>query len=148
MRKISKHIATLFFVGYIPFAQGTLASLLAIPVYLAVKNNLPVYFSLTVFLLAVGFWAAGVAEKDFSRKDPHQIVIDEFASMLLVYLFVPFSMKALVIGFVLFRFFDVFKIPLLKKAETLPRGFGIMLDDIGAAILANLCLRAFAFFVK
>ncbi|UCD55544.1 MAG: phosphatidylglycerophosphatase A [Candidatus Omnitrophota bacterium] len=146
MQKISKSIATLFFVGFSPIAPGTVASLLAIVVYLLVKDNIFIYFFLTMFLLILGFWSANRARKDFPDKDPAQIVIDEFSSMLLVYFFIPFNPKFLIIGLILFRFFDISKIPPLKRLEELPAGFGIMLDDIAAAVLANLVLQVLRFF--
>ena len=145
MQKISKSIATLFFVGSSPLAPGTVASLLAIALYLLVKDNAFIYFSLTIVLLILGFWSAHLAEKSFPEKDPPQIVIDEFSSMLLVYFFIPFKVKFLIIGFILFRLFDISKIPPLKKLQTLPAGFGIMLDDIAAAILTNLLLQLLRF---
>ena len=100
MQKISKWVATLFFVGYFPLMPGTVASLLGVGLYLLVRNNTPLYLILTTVLLILGFWSASCAEKTFARKDPPQIVIDEFSSMFLVYLFVPFSAKFLITGFV------------------------------------------------
>ena len=66
--------------------------------------------------------------------------------MLLVYLFVPFSAKFLITGFILFRIFDIFKIPPIKKLQAYPAGYGIMLDDIAAAILTNIVLQVLRFF--
>lgn len=146
MRKIGNIIATLFFVGFSPVAPGTLASLLAMIIYVFVKGNAFIYYFLTMFLLIIGFWSAGLAEKSFSRKDPPQIVIDEFSSMMLVWFFIPFNPKFLIIGFLLFRFFDIVKIPPLKRLQALPSGFGIMLDDIAAAILTNLILHVLRLF--
>ena len=146
MRKIDKFISTLFFIGFCPFAPGTAASLLAVFVYFLVRSNVPLHFFLTVFFLALGFWSTSRAENSFSRKDPPQIVIDEFSSMLLAYLFIPFRLKFVIVGFFLFRFLDIFKIPPIKKLQTLPKGYGIMLDDIAAAILTNLVLQILRFF--
>src|SRR4030042_5335049 len=126
MQKISKPVATLFFIGYTPLAPGTLASLLAVGVYLIVRNNLSLYLFCTLFFLILGFWASSRAEGEFDRKDPQQIVIDEFASTMIVYIFIPFGIKFLVTGFLLYRIFDIFKIPPIKKIETLPGGYGQM----------------------
>lgn len=145
VQKINKSIATLFFIGYTPLAPGTLASLIAIAVYFLVKDNAILYLFLTLFSLVMGFVSSSAAERDFSEKDPPQIVIDEFSSMLLVYLFIPFSFRLLVIGFLLFRFFDILKIPPIKKLQSLPSGYGIMLDDIAAAILTNIILQVLVF---
>ncbi len=145
MRRIERALSTLFFVGHCPLLPGTLASLLGAGVYLLVRNNTPLYLTLTALFLALGFWSASGAEGTFRRKDPPQIVIDEFSSMLLVYLFVPFSVKFLITGFILFRIFDIFKMPPIKKLQKLPAGWGIMLDDIAAAILTNIILQVLRF---
>lgn len=145
MQSLSKLIATLFFIGYSPVAPGTLASLAALPFCVLLKDTPFLYFFITGFLLVLGFWASSRAEKAFSKKDPPEIVIDEFASMFLVYAFVPPNAKFLIAGFLLFRVFDIFKIPPLKKLQVLPQGYGIMLDDIAAAILTNIILQALRF---
>jgi phosphatidylglycerophosphatase A len=126
-------------------ASGTVASLAAVFVYLLIRKNILVYFSATALFLILGFWSSSRARENFHRKDPHEVVIDEFASLFLVYLFIPFSMKILVIGFLLFRFFDIVKIPPIKRLEDLPGGFGIMLDDIAAAVLTNIILQVLVF---
>ena len=98
-----------------------------------------------MLLLILGFWSSSRAEKYFSKKDPGQIVIDEFSATLLVYFFIPFNPKFLIAGFLLFRVFDVFKIPPMRKLQAFPAGSGIMLDDIASAILANLVLQMLRF---
>ena len=144
MQKINKLIATVFYVGYLPFAPGTAASVLAAGVYFLIKDNPALHLLLTVVFLALGFLVSSAAEKDFGGKDPRRIVIDEFAAMLMVYLFLPFSVSIFIAGFVLFRIFDIFKIPAIKKLERLPAGWGIMLDDIAAALFTNLLLQVLA----
>ena len=141
MQKIAKLIATVFYIGFCPVASGTVASFLALPIYYFLRENPYIYFFITLILLVAGFWASSRAEKEFGRKDPGEIVIDEFSAMLIVFLFIPFSVKFMVIGFFLFRIFDILKFPALKRLERLPKGYGIMLDDIAAAILANLVLQ-------
>jgi phosphatidylglycerophosphatase A len=141
MRKISKLVATLFFIGYSPVAPGTLASLLALGLYILIGHCGTLYILLTGASLLLGFWSSARAEKEFSRKDPPQIVIDEFSAMLAAYFFIPARPDLIIIGFVLFRLFDIFKFPRLKKLESLPSGYGIMLDDIAAAMLTNIILQ-------
>ena len=141
MRRVGKLFATLFYIGYCPIASGTVGSLAAVICYLLLKDNFPLLACVTVSTLAIGFWSSSIAEREFSRKDPPEIVIDEFASMLLAYLFLPYSAGVTIAGFFIFRFFDIAKIPPLRKLEALPGGYGIMLDDIGAAILTNIALR-------
>jgi phosphatidylglycerophosphatase A len=88
---------------------------------------------------ALGVWVAGEAERLFGIKDASPIVIDEIAGMLLTYYAVPVALLPLLVGFVGFRFFDILK-P-LPQLEQLPGGWGIMLDDLFAGLLAQGCLR-------
>ncbi|MFH1381127.1 MAG: phosphatidylglycerophosphatase A [Candidatus Omnitrophota bacterium] len=141
MQKIAKQIATLGGVGYFPAAPGTIASIIAVGIYLLIGKNSLLYFSIMPIALAIGFWASQASIKEFEVKDPPQVVIDEFSAMLLVYAFIPFKPAFIVAGFVLFRIFDIFKMPLIKKLEALPGGSGIMMDDIAAAVLTNLILQ-------
>ena len=145
MKKITKIVATLFFIGYLPVAQGTVASAAALSVCFFLSRYPAVYIAATFVLLALGFWASSYAESEFDKKDPREIVIDEFSSLFIVYLFIPFTLKIAIIGFILFRALDIFKLPPIKRLETLPGGWGIMLDDIAAAILTNLILQVLVF---
>lgn len=137
----AKQIATLGPIGYIPAAQGTVASLVAVGLYVLVKKYTFLYFSLTALLIALGFWSTHRALVFFSKRDPSQMVIDEFSAMMLTFIFVPLNIKFLVAGFALFRFFDIIKIPPVKRLERLRGGYGIMMDDIAAAIMSNLILQ-------
>jgi phosphatidylglycerophosphatase A len=86
-----------------------------------------------VVVFFLGVWAAGEAEKFFGRTDPGQVVIDEVAGQMITFLASPGpSWKWLLAGFVLFRIFDVLKPFPAGRAERLPRGWGIMLDDVVA----------------
>ena len=92
-------------------------------------------------MIALGVWSAGKAEQQLARKDASCIVIDEIAGILLAYLAVPISVLPLLVGFVLFRLFDIIK-P-LPRLETLPGGWGVMLDDLLAGLLAQCGARLF-----
>lgn len=87
---------------------------------------------------ALGIWVAGEAEQ-FCGKDAACIVIDEITGMLLTYYAVPVALLPVVAGFVCFRLFDIYK-P-LPQLERLPGGWGIMLDDLFAGLLAQGCVR-------
>lgn len=69
-------------------------------------------------------------------KDPQFVVIDEVAGQLLTMIAVPVSWKSLLLGFILFRGFDILKPPPIRLLERLPRGTGIVLDDLGAGLYA------------
>lgn len=139
---IPRALATCLYMGYLPFAPGTWASAAAVLVYYATRNIPPVCYAWTVLIFfAAGVWSSGAAERFFGRKDPKEIVIDEFTGQLLVFLFIPFNLWCAVGGFIVFRILDIFKIPFLRKFESFPGGWGIMLDDIIAAGAINLVLQ-------
>jgi phosphatidylglycerophosphatase A len=104
-------------------------------------SRLPI--ALYVLMLAgcvvLGIWVAGEAEQLFGQTDASPIVIDEIAGMLLTYCAVPVTWLPLMVGFLGFRFFDIRK-P-LPQLERLPGGWGIMVDDLFAGLLAQVCVR-------
>ena len=97
-------------------------------------------------LCALGVWAAGEAEEFFGRTDPGQVVVDEVVGQMLTFLLLPdATWKWLIGGFLLFRAFDIVKPFPARQAERIPRGWGIMLDDVvagvyGLAVLAVIGL--------
>ena len=100
----------------------------------------------SLLLFAVGVWAAGEAEGFFGRTDPGQVVMDEVVGQMLTFLLIPHATwKWLVGGFLLFRAFDIVKPFPARQAERIPRGWGIMIDDViagayGLAVLAVIGL--------
>jgi len=138
---IIKFIATFFYMGYIPIASGTATSLGALGLYYFVKGNLPLHAVLIVVLLILGFLLSGRAERIFQEKDAHQITIDEAAGMLIALFLIPQELPYIASAFILFRLFDILKVPPLKRIEKLPGSAGVMLDDIVAAIYANVLVQ-------
>jgi phosphatidylglycerophosphatase A len=100
---------------------------------------LPVYGVILISFMVLGTWAAGQAEHLLGRKDPAPIVIDEIAGMLVTYFALPVAVWPVLLGFGFFRLFDVCK-P-LPQLERLPGGWGIMLDDLCAALVAQCLVR-------
>lgn len=92
-------------------------------------------------VVAIGIPICGRAAIDLGRKDPGPVVWDEFATVPLVFLFVPFAWPWIaVIGFVLHRVFDIAKPWPCNRLETLPGGLGIVADDVVAAFYAGISL--------
>jgi len=120
---------------------GTFGSIAGAGVYFLVKDNPALFLAAICVFLFLGFWLSGYTEKIYGRKDPQFVVIDEVAGMLLSLLFVPFSLWAVIIGFVLFRLLDTLKPYPAGKLQNLHGSVGIMTDDIVAAIYANLILQ-------
>lgn len=128
-------------IGSLGHAPGTLGSLLAIPFVLLFSSN-PVHLFLFLFVLSgLAVWASGVVENRLGRHDPQEIVMDEFCGMTMSLLLIPIRWETLLSGFILFRLFDIFKPPPIRALERLPKGYGIVGDDLLAGIYANLALR-------
>jgi phosphatidylglycerophosphatase A len=85
---------------------------------------------------AGGIPASTIVARESGGKDPSFVVIDEVAGQLIALIFVPAEWKYLLASFILFRGFDIFKPPPLRRLERLPEGTGIMLDDVGAGLYA------------
>ena len=141
MNKLIKSLATVFGIGYIRFAQGTFASLAGLLLYLLIYTNTTIYYGATALILAVGFLVSGKAEALFKKKDARQIVIDDFAGVFIAYLFIPMRLQYIIIGFFVYRVMDALKLYPINRLERLPRGWGIMMDDIAAGIYANIVLQ-------
>jgi phosphatidylglycerophosphatase A len=141
MKTIIKLISTGFYIGYSPVAPGTVGSLLGVVIYLYLSNFGLVYLFTCLFLVIIGFLVSGKAEKIYNEKDCGKIVIDEIAAMCMVYIALPKNMWIVIAGFLLFRIFDIMKPYPIKNAEKLKGSSGIMLDDIIAAVYANLILQ-------
>ncbi len=138
-----KNIATLGFIGYLPFAPGTFGTLAGVVVMVLLKPPIPLHIALSIFSIAIGILSSNQAEKLFRQNDPSYIVIDEFAGYIVSLLFLPLNWGYMLSAFILFRFFDIIKPPPIKRIEySLKGGLGIVADDIGAAVYTNLVLQA------
>ena len=136
-------VATGCYAGYAPIASGTFGTLLAIPLCYLLSRVSPVH-AILFLALFTGFavWMSGEAEKVFKKKDSGLIVIDEMAGFLVTLFLIPWNVKSVIIGFFLFRLFDIVKPFPIRRVETkLPGGWGVVGDDVFAGIYANVILR-------
>jgi phosphatidylglycerophosphatase A len=102
---------------------------------------------LVIFFL--GVWAAGQSEKFFGQTDPRSVVIDEVAGQMVAFLLFPHaSWKLLLAGFALFRIFDISKPFPAGRAERLPGGWGIMVDDVIAGAYALGALAFLGYIIR
>jgi phosphatidylglycerophosphatase A len=137
-----KYIATLGFVGYIPFAPGTFGSLVACVLFVLIKPSVLLHFTILLFLIPLGIISSHYAEILLKDKDSRYIVIDEFCGYFIAVLFLPFDAFYIMGAFFLFRFFDILKPFPIRTAEHVFRGgMGIMADDIIAALFTNMVLQ-------
>ena len=144
-------VATFFGAGYLHPGPGTHASLITAVAWwvlatrLAPTQHLPVLAVLALAATVAGIVAAGIVARESGRKDPPQVVIDEVAGQMIALLsvpfFVPLTWKYLLASLILFRGFDIVKPPPVRQLEKLPGGWGIMLDDVAAGLLALISLQ-------
>jgi phosphatidylglycerophosphatase A len=141
--RLAVFIATVGYCGYFPVAPGTVGSAAGLAFYLVVwwSKSPIVEAGLIIGLFALGVWAGSTAEKYFGGIDPGPIVLDEVVGMLITLAFIPVDLTTALIGFVLFRIFDVVKPFPARRLEALHGGLGVMADDAMAAIYANIALR-------
>lgn len=134
-------LATGFGIGWSPIMPGTLGTLLAIPLYLILEPHRTAYIITLILMFFVGWFICSVAEKILDRKDPPEVVWDEMLGYLLVMLLVPAEPFYIILGFVLFRLFDIVKPwPIRWLERTIPGGLGIIVDDIAAAFYARVVM--------
>lgn len=156
-------------VGYLPFAPGTWGSLVGIGCYLLLRylvvklfpaaplRNLGIdpdgflifLFQFILLLVVVsisiiGSWAATRVEKISQRKDPRIVVIDEVAGQMLTFFIVLdfLGPRWILLGFILFRIFDIVKPYPARRFEAMPGGLGVMGDDLIAGLYATWILAA------
>jgi phosphatidylglycerophosphatase A len=144
VQSISKIIATVFFIGYIPFAPGTFGSLAGLTFIWTFK---PYAFWQVIILVSgfiIGVLSSSMAEKGFKEKDSKHIVIDEFVGYIASVMLLPFTAGHLVAAFFLFRFLDILKPPPIRNVERMfSGGMGVMVDDLAAGVITNIILQVF-----
>lgn len=143
MNTIAMVLATAGYVGYFPIASGTAGSAAGLAVYAFVRwMGVPAFELATIgVVLILGIWSATIAERTLNLKDPGPVVIDEVLGMLITLALLPLSLIGVLVGFVLFRIFDVIKPFPAARLEALHGGMGIMLDDAVAGLYAHVSLR-------
>ncbi|HEY6373778.1 MAG TPA: phosphatidylglycerophosphatase A [Candidatus Sulfotelmatobacter sp.] len=134
--------ATFFGIGRLHPGPGTWGSGAAVLLWATVAQVLPptlrtpVAVSLALFATLIGIPAATRVARATGGKDPQFVVIDEVAGQLITLIAVPLAWKTFLAGLILFRGFDIIKLPPVRQLEKLPEGTGIVLDDVAAGIFA------------
>jgi phosphatidylglycerophosphatase A len=127
-------------------ASGTVGSLVAIPLVILARPWIEpgAYLSGAVFVIVFslfGVWCSNAGERAFRKKDDGRVVIDEVAGYLVTMLWIPQTWVTLTVGFFLSRILDIVKPFPAYRSQKLKSGWGIMVDDLIAAVYANLLLR-------
>lgn len=135
MKMMIKFLATGFYSGMFPFFPGTIGSIIALLLAWFLKFNL----LQILLLILLGVYLCTRGEEIFNEQDCAHIVYDEFCGMFLA----TWSLNSLLqflLAFVLFRIFDILKPNPINKLQELPRGWGVMADDLAAALITRLLL--------
>lgn len=124
--------------GLAPKAPGTFGTLAAIPLFLILSLfSTPVYFAVTLFFMLIGPWICGYAARSLNVHDHPGIVWDEIVGLLIALFLFPPTWLNIVLGFALFRLFDILKPwPISWFDKNMHGGFGIMIDDVIAGFMA------------
>jgi phosphatidylglycerophosphatase A len=130
--------------GLSPKAPGTAGTLVAFPLFWLLAEH-PFYWLWIAVFLLIGIWACEVTGRNLGVHDHGGMVWDEIAAFLMVLPFAPTGWLGALLAFALFRLFDIWKpFPIGWLDARVPGGFGVMLDDVLAAVYAILCLLAIA----
>ncbi len=133
--------------GLARYAPGTFGTLVAIPFFLVI-SALPAWlYAVTVIAaFALGVWICETVSQDLRVHDHGGIVFDEFVGYWITMFLVPVSWVSVLAGFALFRVFDIWKPwPIRWLDDHVQGGFGIMVDDVVAGVLACVAMHAIGF---
>ncbi len=148
MKKWRQLTATCFYLGYSPWAPGTLGSLagLGIVIFFSFfKISVTIYLILIGLIFFLGFLSTEAFIRELKQTDPQVVVVDEVVGMMIAMLgSLQFDWKYLLGGFAFFRLFDIWKPFPIHRLEALPGSWGVMMDDVLAGIYAAICL----YFIK
>jgi phosphatidylglycerophosphatase A len=144
------HLLSLGFgSGLAAKAPGTFGTLAAVPLYLLLSDvSLPIYLAVVVLGALLGIWLCGYTAHRLGEHDHPSIVWDEFVGYFITMIAAPAGWSWLLLGFLLFRLFDILKPwPIRWVDRHVHGGFGIMLDDVLAGAMAWLVLQGIAWIV-
>lgn len=140
-----------FGAGLSPMAPGTMGTLVAIPIYLLLASlNSFLYFVAVAALIVAGIWACGKVAAESGQEDPPAIVWDEVVGFLVAMAAAPVvSVAWIIMGFLLFRLFDIYKPwPVSWAQERFRGGLGIVADDLVAGAMTWIVLTFMAMIVS
>jgi phosphatidylglycerophosphatase A len=142
--KICLAITSVAGVGYIPFASGTWACVVAVGLFALIESSF-LFVMVTCLSVALAYACSTHAERLYNKKDCKKIVIDDFAGMLVTLLFLPRDPKLIIVAFFLFRALDLVKIPPAHALERYPGAKGIVGDDVVAGLYGCIIMQAVRF---
>lgn len=146
MDTLRRAVLSVGYIGYMPVAAGTWGSLPGVLLAWLLRDQ-PYYAGVCIVVLfGIGVVWGDHGRRYWGREDAGQIVLDEVVGQMITLILLPPTAKVLILGFFLFRAFDVWKPPPARQLEGLHGGLGVMSDDVMAGIYAHLVLRAIVHF--
>jgi phosphatidylglycerophosphatase A len=139
-------VATFFGAGRLRPGPGTWGSAAAVLIWYGLSRWIALAWQwealalLALLAIVVGIPAATRCARASQTKDPQSVVVDEVAGQWITLLAAPVTWKSLLVGFILFRGFDILKPPPVRQLERLPEGTGIVIDDVAAGLYALLVM--------
>jgi phosphatidylglycerophosphatase A len=132
-------VATLFGLGRLGFAPGTLGSLVALPIAWLIMRFGGMYalLAVTAVVAIAAIWVSDAYAKEIGDEDPKDCIIDEVAGQMLACALAPLSLPGFALAFVLFRLFDISKLWPISAVERIGGGAGIVGDDMLAGLIAG-----------
>ncbi len=148
--RLIKFLATGFGVGYLPAAPGTAGSLVGVAFWWGLNQVHSPWLRGLLLVLAIGLavWCAGEASEIMHHPDPPSVVIDEIVAMPLVLIGLGSRWWCIVVGFAMFRLFDIWKPSPVREAQNFTGGIGIVLDDLLAATYACMATHGIVWLVS
>ena len=144
-RVAAEWIGTVFYIGKLPLAPGTWASIFAVLCwyFLFQSVNHFVLPAISIFLFLIGGIASDTIIMHSKEHDPSRIVIDEWVGQWVALSMMPVNIITGIVAFVAFRIFDIIKPGPVRNMEKIPGGWGIMADDVMAGIMAYFVVLIF-----
>ena len=141
LKKLAYILGTGLGSGYVPWAPGTAGSFSALLIFYLIPLADSYWLIFAVILFVAGLWSSIRISRDLGVQDPPQVVIDEWVGQWLALLFLPRSGLILLLGFWIFRIMDILKPFPARNSQALKGGWGIMIDDVIAAVYTNITIR-------
>jgi phosphatidylglycerophosphatase A len=147
MIRLHKIIASCLGIGFIKGGGTIAAAIFAAGWFFLLQGNRidNIMLLVTSLITAIGIWSSYKVEPSWG-KDSNRVVIDEAAGICISLLFVPVSWQHVLIALLLFRFFDILKPLFIRRAESLPGGWGVMMDDVLAGVYSNIVLQVMIYY--
>ena len=148
MNKVAEIISTVFYVGRIPLAPGTICSFLAFLSWYYLRFYIEGVFILygSLILFFIGVAVSTIYSESIKKEDPPEVVIDEWVGQWIALWLIPHSFVWGLLSFTIFRIFDILKLGPVKGMDDIKSGTGIMMDDVVAGIFALLITQSLIYF--